>query len=321
MNDKTQNYALINMDDVISKDVDWLFYPYIPYGKMTIVQGDPGEGKTTFVLHLAALLSIGAPLPCQTQENEPINILYQTAEDGLADTIKPRLEVAAADCSRIIVIDESCKQLSLDDERIEKAIVDTQARLIVFDPIQAYIGAELNMNSANQTRPILQNLAVIAERHNCAIILIGHMNKTGSSQAIYRSLGSIDIVGAVRSVLLVSRLKDQPTLRVVAHCKSNLAPQGDSFAFELDKIKGFQWVGRYDITAEELLSGVHRESKIRKAELFLQEELSTGSKPQKELQQKAIELDISKRTLDSAKSRLKIGSFKDAKGWRWTLRA
>lgn len=320
MDDRTLDYALINMNDVISKDVDWLFYPYIPYGKMTIVQGDPGEGKTTFVLQLAALLSIGAPLPCQTQRNEPINIIYQTAEDGLADTIKPRLETAAADCNRIIVIDESYKHLSLDDERIEHAIVDTQARLIIFDPIQAYIGAELNMNSANQTRPVLQKLGVIAERHNCAIILIGHMNKTGLSQAIYRSLGSIDIAGAARSMLLVSRIKDQPTVRVVAHCKSNLAPQGESFAFELEEENGFLWLGSYDITAEELLSGVHRESKVRKAELFLQEELSTGSKPQKELQQKAKELDISKRTLDSAKSKLKVGSFKDAKGWRWTLK-
>ncbi len=169
---------LIHMEDVVSKEVEWLWYPYIPYGKITIIEGDPGEGKTTLVLKLAAALSRGLPLPCDDdKEYEPIHIIYQTAEDGIEDTIKPRLEKAGADCSMIRVIDETDKELSMTDDRLEQAIIETGARLIILDPIQAYIGATVDMHRANEIRPVLKHLGIIAEKHNCAIILIGHMNK------------------------------------------------------------------------------------------------------------------------------------------------
>ncbi|KLU73807.1 MAG: hypothetical protein RHS_0282 [Robinsoniella sp. RHS] len=118
---------LINMAEVEAREVDWLWYPYIPFGKITIVQGDPGEGKTTFALHIAALLSKGEMLPCDDKKRKPINIIYQTAEDGLEDTIKPRLLEANAECSRILVIDETEVQLSMTDERLEKAMQETGA--------------------------------------------------------------------------------------------------------------------------------------------------------------------------------------------------
>lgn len=183
---------LIHMEDVVSKEVEWLWYPYIPYGKITIIEGDPGEGKTTLVLKLAAALSMGLPLPCDDdKEYEPIHIIYQTAEDGIEDTIKPRLEKAGADCSMIRVIDETDKELSMTDDRLEQAIIETGARLIILDPIQAYIGATVDMHRANEIRPVLKHLGIIAEKHNCAIILIGHMNKASGSKSTYRGLGSM----------------------------------------------------------------------------------------------------------------------------------
>ena len=130
---------LINMNDVTAVPVKWLWKPYIPLGKITIIQGDPGEGKTTLALAVAAALSCGKMLPGDTEPREPMNIIYQTAEDGLADTIKPRLEAANADCSHILVIDESKEELSMNDERIEEAIKLTNAKLVILDPIQAYI--------------------------------------------------------------------------------------------------------------------------------------------------------------------------------------
>ena len=163
---------LIHMEDVVSKEVKWLWYPYIPYGKITIIEGDPGEGKTTLVLKLAAALSRGLPLPCDDdKEYEPIHIIYQTAEDGIEDTIKPRLEKAGADCSMIRVIDETDKELSMTDDRLEQAIIETKARLIILDPIQAYIGATVDMHRANEIRPVLKHLGMIAEKYNCAIVL------------------------------------------------------------------------------------------------------------------------------------------------------
>ena len=153
---------IISMDEVQSKEVNWLWYPYIPYGKITIIQGDPGEGKTTLALRLAALLSKGEALPYDDTEREPVKIIYQTAEDGLEDTIKPRLEAAEADCTQIKVIDESEATLTMLDERIEKAIVETDARALILDPVQAYIGAKADMNRANEVRAVLSQLGRIA---------------------------------------------------------------------------------------------------------------------------------------------------------------
>lgn len=119
MEEQKIELKIINMADIQSQKIEWLWYPFIPYGKLTIIQGDPGDGKTTLVLNLAAKLSKGIGLDEDMQVSEPMNIIYQTAEDGLADTVKPRLEAADADCEKIMVIDESEKSLSMVDERLE----------------------------------------------------------------------------------------------------------------------------------------------------------------------------------------------------------
>ena len=226
---------IISMDEVQSKEVNWLWYPYIPYGKITIIQGDPGEGKTTLALRLAALLSKGEALPYDNTEREPVKIIYQTAEDGLEDTIKPRLEAAEADCTQIKVIDESEAALSMLDERIEKAIIEIGARVVILDPIQAYVGANINMNNANEVRNVMAQLGRIAEKYDCAVLLVGHMNKGSGNKSSYRGLGSIDFQASARSVLIVGRIKDNPQVRVMVQDKSSLAPEGEAIAFELDK--------------------------------------------------------------------------------------
>ena len=168
---------LISMSEINAEEVQWLWYPYIPLGKLTIIQGDPGEGKTSFILAVIAALTRGDPLPECEQAAEPMNVIYQTAEDGLADTIKPRLESAGADCTRVLVIDESKRELTLCDARLEEAIRRTGAKLIVLDPLQAYLGSDVDMHRANEVRPVLKRLSLMAERTQCAVILIGHMNK------------------------------------------------------------------------------------------------------------------------------------------------
>ena len=165
------------MSDIETEEVKWLWYPYIPIGKVTIIQGDPGEGKTSFVLAVISALTLGEALPECDSAAEPMNVIYQTAEDGLADTIKPRLEAAKADCSRVLVIDDSYSELTLCDERLEQAIRETGAKLIVLDPLQAYLGNDVDMHRANEVRPVMKRIAAMAERTQCAVILIGHMNK------------------------------------------------------------------------------------------------------------------------------------------------
>ncbi len=168
---------LLTMSDIPAEEVRWLWYPYLPRGKITIIQGDPGEGKTTFVLALASLLTRGLPAPGNTESQPPMNIIYQTAEDGLADTVKPRLTALGADCSRVLVIDESERELTLSDRRLAQAIQETGAGLLVLDPIQAYLGDGVDMHRANEVRPIFKRLGQLAEQTGCAIVLVGHMNK------------------------------------------------------------------------------------------------------------------------------------------------
>ena len=323
------NLKLINMEQVEVEKIDWLLYPFIPFGKVTIVQGDPGEGKTTMVLQIIAKLTKGeAVLPSGSDEPaleektmalEPVNVIYQTAEDGLGDTIKPRFFSAGADCSRVMVIDDNDQALTMMDARLEEAIIKTKARLVVLDPIQGFLGAAVDMHRANEIRPLMKRVAVLAEKYHCAIILIGHMNKNSNGKSSYRGLGSIDFQAAARSVLIVGRIKDEPEIRVVCHVKSSLAPEGKSIAFRLDKDTGFEWIGEYDISADDLLSGDNRGQKIHEAKEFLKEILVSGSVAQTKVAEEAESRGIKKKTLWNAKKELEIESVKIGNQWFWML--
>lgn len=323
------NLKLINMEQVEVEKIDWLLYPFIPFGKVTIVQGDPGEGKTTMVLQIIAKLTKGeAVLPsgsdepaleAKTVDLEPVNVIYQTAEDGLGDTIKPRLLSAGADCSRVMVIDDNDQALTMMDARLEEAIIKTKARLVVLDPIQGFLGAAVDMHRANEIRPLMKRVAVLAEKYHCAIILIGHMNKNSNGKSSYRGLGSIDFQAVARSVLIVGRIKDEPEIRVVCHVKSSLAPEGKSIAFRLDKDTGFEWIGEYDISADDLLSGDNRGQKIHEAKEFLKEILVFGSVAQTKVAEEAESRGIKKKTLWNAKKELEIESVKIGNQWFWML--
>ena len=323
------NLKLINMEQIEIEKIGWLLYPFIPFGKVTIVQGDPGEGKTTMVLQIIAKLTKGeAVLPsgsdepaleAKTVDLEPVNVIYQTAEDGLGDTIKPRLLSAGADCSRVMVIDDNDQALTMMDARLEEAIIKTKARLVVLDPIQGFLGAAVDMHRANEIRPLMKRVAVLAEKYHCAIILIGHMNKNSNGKSSYRGLGSIDFQAAARSVLIVGRIKDEPEIRVVCHVKSSLAPEGKSIAFRLDKDTGFEWIGEYDISADDLLSGDNRGQKIHEAKEFLKEILVSGSVAQTKVAEEAESRGIKKKTLWNAKKELEIESVKIGNQWFWML--
>ena len=316
---------MLRMADVELTSVDWLWFPYIPFGKLTIIQGNPGEGKTYFAMRLAAACTNRKPLPGM-ETLEPFNIIYQTAEDGLGDTVKPRLIEADADLERVLVIDDRDIPLTLADERIARAIRENNARLVIIDPVQAFLGADVDMNRANEVRPIFRSLGDIAQATRCAIVLIGHLNKATGAQSTYRGLGSIDITAAVRSLLFIGKLKDSPTTRVLIHEKSSLAPPGQSLAFSLGDEKGFEWIGAYDITADELLAGTDTaktESKTAQAEALILELLADGKRmPSAELEKMVNERGISSRTMRTAKSRIgyRLVTEKDGTAWVCYLR-
>ena len=303
---KPETVKIIRMSDVELTPVEWLWKPYLPFGKLSVLQGNPGEGKTYFAMHLAAACTNGKLLP-NMERMEPFNVIYQTAEDGLGDTVKPRLIEAGADLDRVLVIDDSDVQLTLSDERIEKAIVENNARLVIIDPIQAYLGADVDMNRANEVRPIFMRLGQVAQRTGCAILLIGHLNKAAGMQSLQRGLGSIDIAAAVRSVMFIGKLKHDPTMRILTHEKSSLAPPGASLAFSLGDEGGFRWVGEYDITADEMLSGIEpqRETKTQQAKDLICALLAGGKQVfSEDIDKAALERGIPGRTVRDAKREL-----------------
>ena len=295
-------------EDIEQTSVEWLWFPYLPFGKLTIIQGNPGEGKTYFAMMLTAACTNRKTFP-NMEEIEPFNVIYQTAEDGMGDTIKPRLVEAGADLSRVMVIDDTEEALTLSDDRIEKAIRQNQVRLLIIDPVQAFIGADVDMNRANEVRPVFRKLGMIAEKTGCAIVLIGHLNKSSGTQSTYRGLGSIDIMAAVRSLLFIGKVKKDPTTRVLIHEKSSLAPPGETMAFKLGDEEGFRWVGAYEISADDLLDGKEgkpTETMLQRGTKLIYELLADGNAVTiRELDEKAKSQGISQRTMREARSRMK----------------
>lgn len=244
--------------------------------------------------------------------------VYELDEDGN--------RIRDADLERVLVIDDRDTPLTLADERIARAIRENNARLVIIDPVQAFLGADVDMNRANEVRPISRSLGDIAQATGCAIVLIGHLNKAAGTQSTYRGLGSIDITAAVRSLLFIGKLKDSPTTRVLIHEKSSLAPPGQSLAFSLGDEKGFEWIGDYDITADELLAGADNtktESKTAQAQMLILELLADGKRmPSAELEKTVNERGISSRTMRTAKSRIgdRLVTEKDGTAWVCYLR-
>ena len=311
---------MIRMSEVQEQDVKWLWYPYIPSGKITIVEGDPGEGKTMFVLATAASMTNGKLPFDEMTDKPPINVIYQTAEDGLADTVKPRLKALGADCGRISVIDESFELLSLTDKRIGMAIEQEEAKLLIIDPLQAYLGAEVDMHRANEVRPVMRGIGDVAAETGCAVILIEHLNKQRGGKALYRGLGSVDISAAARSILLVGRPSAESDVRIVAQIKNNLAPIGQMFGFRT--ADGFQWLKEVSGTAEDIINNLSSDRAPKRG--MAKDELVrlltvNGEMPQKMIMEYFKEIGVSERTVKEAKATLNIKSRRSEGVWYWSL--
>ena len=250
---KHEKVPVIKFTDIEQENIVWLWDSYIAKRKITLIQGDGGVGKTTATIQIVGALTSGRKLPGMNNPIEPINVIIQSAEDGYGDTIKPRLENARADMNRVMVIDEKDYPLSLDDERIYRAIKENNISLAIFDPLQAYLG-EADMNRAHEMRQIFKVLAKVADETGCAIILIGHLNKNSSANAQQRAMGSTDIGAAVRCILTVTKIHDDNERRLICNTKNNIAPIAKSIEFVLDKETGFRFIGLSDMKYEDAVS-------------------------------------------------------------------
>lgn len=317
LNDE-KNKLLEYYSSVKAKNIEWLWYPYIPYGKVTLLQGDPGEGKSTFMLQIMALLTRGGIMPNGQKIKKTENVIYQCAEDDLEDTIKPRLISANADCGKIAHIIEGNDELTLDDNRIDFALEQTGARLLIFDPIQAFIKQDGDMQNASKMRSILRKLADIAQKRNCAVVLIGHMNKSSGGKNLYRGLGSIDIAALARSVLMIVRDKEDSSVRYMFPIKSSLAPEGEAVSFKFDKNQGFIWGGKEDIDINELLNITQPiAGKKCAAKECLINYLSMGDMPSSKIFELLNKEGIARRTVQEAKKELDIQAYRKEDVWYW----
>lgn len=302
---------------VATKKVEWLWFPYIPYGKITIIQGDPGDGKSTFMLNVAAIVTNGGILPNSKIKLLPQNVIYQCNEDDVSDTIKPRLISAGANCDRIAYIIDKNTELTLLDDRIEKTIKLTNAKLVILDPLQSFLH-DTDMSCAIKMRSILKKLSQIATKYQCAIVLIGHMNKSNYGKNIYRGLGSIDINAIARSILMVYRDEEDLNIRYVLQIKSNLAPEGNIIGFEFTKT-GFSWLDSSKIENRKIIQIIKENNKRENCISYLEKLLSNGEIQSSEVIQEIKNKNISERTLYTVKKELGILSYKLNGIWYWKL--
>lgn len=307
-----------------SSDVSWLWYPYIPYGKICVLQGDPGCGKSMLMTDIIAKLTSGKMLP-DGKRHEPINVIYQCSEDGIEDTIKPRLEKAGADCSKVACIDEDLVTLTLNDDKIEQAIKASLAKLIVIDPFQAYVG-DSDLSNVTGMRRIMRQLGTWASNYNCAVVMVGHLNKKSGQKELYRGLGSVDIIASARSVIQVERIEDNPRLRIMRHVKSSLSSPGESLIFEISEDGSFRWIPNetYEAARQRHFKEIYSEdenahSKIITAGHIMLQMLAEGPVAAADITEIISDKGIGERTIKSAKKKMGIVSFRKNGQWYWNL--
>ena len=314
----------ITASEIEPKEVQWLWYPYFPLGKVSIVQGDPGDGKSTFLLTIAAMLTNGEILPFSEPETppEPMKVIYQTTEDDADDTVVPRFIKAGGNRNRLVFIKEDQSPLTFADERISEAIKETGAKLLILDPLSSYIG-DCSLNAANEVRPEFNHLIRAAKEHACSIIVVDHMNKGEAKKALYRTPGSIDVVGAVRSVNTIVSDPDERDKRYFVQTKSNLAPMGNAIAFSVGE-NGIEFLEEVDATPDELLNRFSAvigrpDDRTQEAMAFISEMLAEGPLSSKECEARLREAGIKASTAKKAKKMLGVVSSKPALTWTWSL--
>jgi archaellum biogenesis ATPase FlaH len=305
-----------SFDEVEVQSVSWLWKPYIAFGKVTVIQGDPGNGKTTLALALAALFSRHENMPTGENDRPNGNIIYQSGEDNPSDTIKPRLVACGADCSKIAFI-EADEAMSFD--MLEEAIIDTNAKFAVLDPLQSFLTEKQDISSTKNIRPIFTKLGSIAAKTGAAIVIIGHMNKGEKSKAIYRGLGSVDISAAARSVLLIGKRKDDSSRWYMTQIKNNLGAFGKTIAFTITENGGVEFLGECDVSDNELLKDTPKQSKYIMTRNLVTSMLETGDKRSNEIFDACLNLGVSTATIQMVKKKLGIKSVNRDRDWYWTL--
>ena len=325
----------ILLSKVSPERVNWLWKGRIPKGKLTVIEGDPGTGKSALTIDLAARVSAGRDTPDDSEGLfKSAGVVVMSAEDGLADTIRPRLDAAGGDPSRVLALPsmpdgqggERLPSIPGDIMFLERAIEQIGAGLVIIDPLVAYLPAKIDSHKDQDVRRTLAALAPLAEKTGAAIVVVRHLNKADGGKPMYRGGGSIGIIASARSGLLVAKDPEDNDRRILASQKCNLAEAPPSLAFALVGAENgavtVAWGGDSALTAAELLTtspSKEDQSKRAEATRFLKELLADGPTLAVQVTAQAKEANIAPRTLDRAKADLGVRSEKLAEGWFLSL--
>ena len=307
-----ERITLVSMSDVKEEEITWLYQPYVPRRKVTICAAYPGTGKTYVLCYMTACVSTGRSFFNQVPfKDTPGKAIYLTAEDGIGDTIKKRLRICGANMENIATVTEKTA-LQFDSPEIEDFMKDFKPDLMIFDPFQAYIGAEINMNAPNETRDKLNHIADLAEKHDVAVVLICHFNKNGKGDAITRVLGSTDIMGICRSYIALGAVPGEDDMKFMSHEKSSLDKRGKTILFEIDPDKGgVVYLGENNLTMDDYTAirnkkRVSNAPAVEAAKMFITENMPEGRRLAKELKTLAAANKISDGSLQRAREELGI---------------
>jgi AAA domain len=326
------------LDDVKGTSVEWLWPGRLPAGKLAILDGDPGLGKSSLTLDMAARISTGRPMPGELDaQRPPADVVLLSAEDGLADTVRPRLEAAGADLTRIFAMDAvptgpgrpGRPPVFPDDVGwLHDLIVMKGVRFVIIDPLMAFLGLSVNAMNDQNVRQALFPLSRLAETTGAVILVVRHLNKNTQGSALYRGGGSIGIIGAARIGLLVSQDPDDSGGRLLAVTKSNLAAKPKTLRFRVTAEDGrprLLWQGESDLAAEDLLQPEAPTDAPAFADAieFLRVALGAGPVRVPELFEEAHGLGLTDITLRRAKAALGATAFarptETGKEWYWSL--
>jgi hypothetical protein len=329
--------GVIDLATIQPTPVKWLWPRWVPLGTVTVVDGDPGLGKSTLLLDLVARVTRDGVMPDGSQGKSG-NVLLLSAEDSMEQTVVPRLLAAAADMQRIRHFRDVADQLGTrpplipdDLDAVEEMVKERQVVLVVIDPLMAYLSTMLDSSRDHHMRRALYHLASLADRQGCAIILLRHLNKQNHAKAIYRGGGSIGIIAAARSALLVTKDPADDKLRLVMVMKSNLSEMPPARRYELVRQEGqavhIAWRGEANVRPDEALQGGGMDESgtlIEEAAKMLTELLSVHDWPVHDLNKEMEKAGIAPRTLKRAKSLIGARSYHSGYGkgsqWIWTLK-
>lgn len=318
--------TFVTLSSVKARKVQWLWEPYIPFGMITILEGDPGLGKSFLSMFLASEISRGGHLP-DGGDLDQGNVLYISAEDDPSYTTRPRIDAMGGDPEKIRVLNG---RLAFDDaglKMLRAELDEYEPELIIIDPWVSFIPPDTRVKDSNSIRALIDKVESVAKDYGCAVVLIRHLTKMKQDNALYQGGGTVDMIAAARSAIRIGQHPDNPDHRVMAHLKHNVGPKGPSWVYMMQiptkegGVPRLEFIGEEEISVNELNAAVGNTNARPKdaAEEFLKRELRDGPRKAQEMLKLAKQVGISERTLARARTRIRVQSEQKRGHWKWSL--